>query len=619
MISNKKILIAVSVIFALLIVIPFTNSFAVVPEFTITQEDFSSAFANPGEVYHGVSYSESNFRYELATGVYTANGEISVDTYGITIPSGANVTIEGGVFTAFFSNYGSLVINDATVTVPDVEYPNDAIYLNEGSTTVINGGEFNGRSSSAVMQEHDMKSLVISGGSFTGYRGLTLMPQGDEEYLISGGEFEGEGGAMAVFSQEMDNPTAFFEGLLEEGYKYSAEDIGIALMTSGDEAIGYRTGKSLAVVSEEETSETVWHEVVFYSTQTNHMYTTSVEDGKVVELPDTFERTGYTLDGWFLDEEYTKAFDVSQPITEDVTVYARWKSNVELTEITEVHATLFAPVVGTEITVTQHQEETEDGTRYYMEQSNSPVVTIPADVNYTVEEDNYWTLMEEGGVAIYEGTIAEGELINCFIGLNVMPGYVFSKDVKFYVNGELSEVTYWGEDRLSTLAKIKAVSEAEELVIEAADNSEVKAKIEFPEGLDITGYQLSVVPSVEEISDDLANKNVKVVFDVNVLKNGVVQKISDTKMKITIELPEELQGYESYTIVYIVDGEIKEEIEATVEGEVLTFYTTHLSEYGVVATGEAASITPATGDSIAIYVALFAIACVGIIAILKRK
>ncbi|MCF7932184.1 MAG: InlB B-repeat-containing protein [Acholeplasmataceae bacterium] len=50
------------------------------------------------------------------------------------------------------------------------------------------------------------------------------------------------------------------------------------------------------------------------------------------ETIDVFEitRTGYTFDGWYIDESFTDEFDESTPITEDVTLYAKWIPNTYL-------------------------------------------------------------------------------------------------------------------------------------------------------------------------------------------------------------------------------------------------------------------------------------------------
>ena len=45
---------------------------------------------------------------------------------------------------------------------------------------------------------------------------------------------------------------------------------------------------------------------------------------------------------------------------------------------------------------------------------------------------------------------------------------------------------------------------------------------------------------------DLADKNVKYLVEINVLENGQVAKIDNTKMKIKIVLPEDLKEYKKY-------------------------------------------------------------------------
>ena len=67
-----------------------------------------------------------------------------------------------------------------------------------------------------------------------------------------------------------------------------------------------------------------------------------------------------------------------------------------------------------------------------------------------------------------------------------------------------------------------------------------------------------------EIKKELSDKNVKYLVDINILENGEVVKINDTKMQIKIALPEELKGYKKYEVVYILNDEIKETIPATI-------------------------------------------------------
>lgn len=94
--------------------------------------------------------------------------------------------------------------------------------------------------------------------------------------------------------------------------------------------------------------------------------------------------------------------------------------------------------------------------------------------------------------------------------------------------------------------------------------------------------------------------------DINILDGTNVVKISYTKMKIRIALPEDLKGYNKYEVVYILNGEIKETIPAIVENGYIVFETSHLSEYEIVATKKINNINienPKTGDNIALYLA----------------
>ena len=149
-------------------------------------------------------------------------------------------------------------------------------------------------------------------------------------------------------------------------------------------------------------------------------------------------------------------------------------------------------------------------------------------------------------------------------------------------------------------------------VKEIQSTGEIKAKIEFATEVS-KDYKLDIQPVA--VKKELADKNVKFIADINVLDgNNHVVKISDTKMKIRIALPDDLKDYNKYEVAYILNGEIKETIPATVENGYIVFETSHLSQYGIIATntvnetkdpqtGNASSpqtgntLSPQTGDT----------------------
>lgn len=167
---------------------------------------------------------------------------------------------------------------------------------------------------------------------------------------------------------------------------------------------------------------------------------------------------------------------------------------------------------------------------------------------------------------------------------------------------------------------------AKETVKEIESTGETKAKIEFAKEVS-KDYKLDIKPV--EVKKDLTSKNVKYVVDINVLENGQIVKISDTKMKIRIALPEDLKGFDKYEVVYISNDEIKETIPATIEDGYIVFETSHLSQYGIVATKVEGTTeqtknetnNPKTGDNIAVYISVFAVAVAGITAtmIIKKR
>ena len=108
--------------------------------------------------------------------------------------------------------------------------------------------------------------------------------------------------------------------------------------------------------------------------------------------------------------------------------------------------------------------------------------------------------------------------------------------------------------------------------------------------------------------------NLKAIFDINVIsESGEIIKIENNKMEIKIKLDNDLLGYDNYQVVYIEDRKIEEIIPATVKDGYIIFETSHLSEYGVVATNEETIKNPQTGDNIAMYTILSIISVMAIV------
>ena len=172
-------------------------------------------------------------------------------------------------------------------------------------------------------------------------------------------------------------------------------------------------------------------------------------------------------------------------------------------------------------------------------------------------------------------------------------------------------------------------TEKEDTIVEinSSTSSAVKANIKFTTPI-LKGNKLEIKKqNNDKISKEVKEKepNLKAVFDINVISaSGEIIKIKNNKMTIKIKLDENLLGYDDYQVVYIEDGKIEERISATVKDGYIVFETSHLSEYGVVATNKVLEETtqnPATGDNIMVYAILSMVSIMAIIstAIIIRR
>ena len=224
-----------------------------------------------------------------------------------------------------------------------------------------------------------------------------------------------------------------------------------------------------------------------------------------------------------------------------------------------------------------------------------------SDGSGTMEKYVYWRIWdnnEETNKKFDKDTLVKEE-----------SGYELYKNVTLYAS--------W------TKASGEPENPGKDTVKELQSTGETKAKIEFATEVS-KDYKLDI-KSIE-VKKELADKNVKFVADINVLDgNNNVVKISNTKMKIRIALPEDLKGYDKYEVVYIVNDEIKETLPAAVENGYIVFETNHLSQYGIVGTntGNGAK-SPQTGDnsSLALWFPIMLIsggAVIGTTVVSKKK
>ena len=214
-------------------------------------------------------------------------------------------------------------------------------------------------------------------------------------------------------------------------------------------------------------------------------------------------------------------------------------------------------------------------------------------------------------------------------------GYTFTRNTKLKINGKYYNyiVSDWEEEtnldefqttwRMYpdlTMTPTSVEQPTQDTVKEIKSTGAINGSITFEKEVS-KNYTLDI--KQVEISKNLSGKNVKYLVDINVLENGQIVKINNTKMKIKIALPEDLKEYKKYEVVYISDDDVKEIIPAIVEDGYIVFETSHLSEYGLVATEKILNntVNPKTGDNIIIYVIMFIMSIISIItlSLINRK
>lgn len=328
---------------------------------------------------------------------------------------------------------------------------------------------------------------------------------------------------------------------------------------------------------------------------------------------------------------------LSQWIVEDENIFATGKkvkvnwTYVDNKNVTNSGTKLFVAAIKTikpKIITYQHISEVEiNNATISFKAGDKPVFsgTTPKNVPY-IYQSEYWST--DGGKKYYYAAdfwntnnpddlftkFESGKSYTYGVYFKAAEGYCFTTDTKLKINGKYYKYheldwesqpdvnkfsTMWITTDL-TMTPTSTSSKQSEPIKEIKSTGETKATIEFADGIS-GNYELDVTPV--EIPESLANKNVKYIVDINLLEYGQVVKISDTKMRIKVALPEDLKGFDKYEIVYISDDEIQETIPATIEDGYIVFETSHLSQYGIVATNveeeetERSSASLKTGDN----------------------
>ena len=347
----------------------------------------------------------------------------------------------------------------------------------------------------------------------------------------------------------------------------------------------------------------------------NIRLTSKSTEYKTVDLTKyTPTREGYTFVGWAFNGKFVTSIDSSYFADRDcVTVTATYTKDVPFDEEGDyIHLTLNAnggTIDGKASNKYDYVGGGNSGT------SMSIFQYVPKREGYTF---NGWNTKKDGTGKNYK------YVYWAFWRNDESSVSEFERDTIIEEKGMYKNLTLYASWTKNSGTPTTPEQPTKDTVKEIQNDGEIKTNIEFANEVS-KNYRLDI--QKVEIKEELANKNVKFIADINVLDGNTVVKISDTKMKIRIALPEELKGYNKYEVVYILNDEIKETIPATVEDGYIVFETSHLSQYGIIATNVEENKTnnetnnPKTADNIMTSVMLFAasIIAIGGLTLVNRK
>lgn len=310
--------------------------------------------------------------------------------------------------------------------------------------------------------------------------------------------------------------------------------------------------------------------------------------------------------------------------------------------VKNINVELTAPTIGDSVTLRNvHNDEYNYD---YQEPDNVPTVTVSDNGNYEVTHTEWitGTYVEIGDEfeSPFSGVFEKDKYYYAMVYVSAKEGYFLSEDkLQIKVNGEKpAEVfTVYGKTNTMFIAKIKAKENSFVYNL----NDEYGNKISFKEQkgkilafsmmdiLSLTEDQVVELGGTKELFDEIVTGTTNStkeygtllkLYDIVVSDASVDIHQVDGGFVIKIKITNDMKEYDNFKLIYVNDDyTIEKPVTLTKEGDYLVGTLKHLSGYALV--GNKAEITaednklvsnPETGDNIAIIVAVFVFATLGL-------
>ena len=83
--------------------------------------------------------------------------------------------------------------------------------------------------------------------------------------------------------------------------------------------------------------KSVSHTITFYANNGSDVNVQTVDHNAIAARPADPARSGYVFGGWYVNEELTSEYTFTTPVTSEITLYAKWYSNLVFTSIPSIN------------------------------------------------------------------------------------------------------------------------------------------------------------------------------------------------------------------------------------------------------------------------------------------
>ncbi|MFT3740730.1 MAG: InlB B-repeat-containing protein [Breznakibacter sp.] len=272
------------------------------PASTAAPANITPMLANPGFDADPVTFTENDG---------TPNGTAVAGTYGYNIP-GWDEAYEGGYPRVVTAKYGitfSTIPDQLNSTTPP---ETDKAGLAEGAALKMSGSW----GSTAVLTQ----SFTLPAGTYVlSYEVINKssgLAVGANRFGFVPDEGEAIYGATTTFAGTWTTETVTFTLAAETAGKIS---IGLVGMSAGAGSNGKLYIDNIRLATYGDVAI-----VTFNPNSGSAVASQYVDKGTAIAAPEAPTRSGFNFGGWYSDADLTSAWDFNMPVTESITLYAKW-------------------------------------------------------------------------------------------------------------------------------------------------------------------------------------------------------------------------------------------------------------------------------------------------------